>query len=392
MVVAGADPADLDVVRYAFRLGWAVAELRGRYRPDRYGQRDPGHTDVFARNGFELPLASERSPAEIRKELVDLVEDLSGAVELTDADTQKIWTKLKVCLEGLDEKDAARTSLWSGVAHRFYELDAHIQDTLVLQASQAAAYQLGRGLAETYWALQPASPASAMGSWEFLLGVARCETLRRLAARLSPYFGSQVLAAIDGPLEAWAQLAADQARRSRPGVEAALYEQVLLWRDLVRKERLPGDLQLAGNTKAPAATDAWKDLKLYQTAVRSLLAPLIGGVVSIGLLAGGGALLASGSGETWWTTIASILGALGLTSAGLYARAKANVTSLLANLSQTVQIERIRQAANLCPDTTEAAGPAAHLPAAARPPTLGVAPGTDAAATEPAKPSEIPAT
>jgi hypothetical protein len=32
-------PADLESVRCAFRLGWAVAELRGRCQPDRFDER-----------------------------------------------------------------------------------------------------------------------------------------------------------------------------------------------------------------------------------------------------------------------------------------------------------------------------------------------------------------
>jgi hypothetical protein len=349
--VAEESPSDLGVVRYAFRLGWAVSELRGRYRPDRFGQRDPGHGEVFARNGYELPLASERSPAEIRLELVDTVEDLCQAVDLTDEATKTVWAALKTSLEGFEKKGADHAALWSNLAHEIYKLDAHIQDTLVLQASQATGYQLGRGLADTYWALQPACPPNAMGSWEFLLGADRCATLRRLAARLTSYVGSPVLAAIDGPLECWHELAANTERRDQPDVQTDLYRQGLLWRDLIRGERSTADLQPPGKVKTSATAKAWKDLKLYRTAALSLKVPLIGAVISIALLVAGASLLAEGSGSTALTTLVGILGALGLTSAGLYARAKADVTSLLTNLSQTVETERIRQAANRCPTT-----------------------------------------
>jgi hypothetical protein len=347
--MAEASPPDLNEVRYAFRLGWAVSELRGRYRPDRLGQRDPGHGKVFVRNGHELPLASERSPAEIRKELIETVEDLFPPMSLTDDGTKTIWEALKTSLEGLAAKGADHDDLWPHVAHKFYELDAHVQDTLVLEASQAAGYQLGRGLADTYWALQPACASNAMGSWEFLLGPDRCETLRRLAARLTSYIGSQVLAAIDGPLESWSELAANPGRRDQPDVQTDLYRQGLLWRDLIRGERSTADLQPPGKVKTSATTEAWTDLGLYRTAALSLKVPLIGAVISIALLVAGASLLAEGSGSTAVTTLVGILGALGLTSVGLYARAKAEVTSLLTNLGQTVETERIRQVANLCP-------------------------------------------
>jgi hypothetical protein len=303
-----------------------------------------------------LPLANERSPAEIRKELLDTVEDLSNAVGLDDEASKTVWSELKISLTGLEAKDTDRKALWAGVehrlgvAHKFYAFDAHIQDEIVLQASQAAAYQLGRGLAETFWALQPECAADAMGSWEFLLGPERCDILCRLALRMSAYVEPEVLVAIAGPLKCWAKLASETERRGGADIEECLYHQGLLWRDLVRGERSPADLQLTGNTKAPATATAWKDLKLYRTAAVSLRWPLIGGIASLVLLVAGAWLLATGTDHAGPSTAIGILGALGLTSAGLYAHAKANVTSLLSNLSQTVQIERIRWAANLCPN------------------------------------------
>jgi len=70
------------------------------------------------------------------------------------------------------------------------------------------------------------------------------------------------------------------------------------------------------------------------------------------LLVVGGALLASGAKYPGLTTAISILGALGLTSASLYARAKAGLTSLLGNLKLAVDQQRVRQAANILPSPT----------------------------------------
>ena len=58
--------------------------------------------------------------------------------------------------------------------------------------------------------------------------------------------------------------------------------------------------------------------------------------------------LASGTSHTWVTAAISVLGALGLRSAGLYAKAKTQITSLFSTLTQKVKQERVRQAANLC--------------------------------------------
>lgn len=343
------EQADLDSVRYAFRLGWAVAELRGRYQPSRFDQRDPGIVTVFHRGAFQLPLATERSPAEIRKELIETVEDLSMALELDkDANVAGAWTTLKALLEALEGSDD-RQVMWANASKALFQWDAHIQDALVLHATHAAAYQLGRGLAETYWALEPGRSPTDMGSWEFLFGERRCEVLRRLAARLSIYMGASVVAAIDGPLSEWSQLAKDSARRAEPDAEVALYRQGLLWRDLIRGERQPQDLALSADVHAPASAEVWKDLHMYREALFSLRLPLLGGLMSIAALIVGATLLASGAGHSGWNTAIGLLGALGVTSAGLYARAKADVTDLLANLRKRVEIERVRQAADLCP-------------------------------------------
>ena len=95
--------------------------------------------------------------------------------------------------------------------------------------------------------------------------------------------------------------------------------------------------------------DVWRELRLYRLAADSLKGPLIGGLAGAALLIVGAYALASGTSHTGLTAAISVLGALGLTSAGLYAKAKTQITSLFSNLSQKVKQERIRQAANLCP-------------------------------------------
>ena len=80
-----AQPADLEQVRYAFRLGWVVAELRGRYRPDLFDTREPGDTGSFRREEYEPPLSNERSLTEIRIELLGAAEDLAARSSSTAA-------------------------------------------------------------------------------------------------------------------------------------------------------------------------------------------------------------------------------------------------------------------------------------------------------------------
>lgn len=357
--MADSQPPDTEQVRYAFRLGWVVAELRGRYRPDRFGEREPGNQGVFLRKDFELPLSNERSPAEIRIELFDAAEDLSRELKLApcDEDGHPLLGQVKSLLQEMEAENADRERIWKGsqrqpgLAYRFFKWDAQNQDELVLGATQAAAYQLGRGLAETYWALHPDRSANEMGSWASVLGSRRRDTLLRLSGRLSAYIGPLVLAAIDGSLRAWSALAmaTDTDLSEEPDILIVLFRQGLLWRDLIRGERQPEDLLTNADLNAPASTDVWRELRLYRLAVRSLKGPLIGGLVGAALLIAGASALAGGASNTGLTAAISVLGALGLTSAGLYAKAKTQVTSLLSNLGQRVQQERVRQAANLCP-------------------------------------------
>jgi hypothetical protein len=364
-----APPFDTELVRYAFRLGWVIAELRGRYRPDRFGKREPGNQSAFLRKDFELPLSNERSQTEIRIELFDAAEDLSRELKLDpcDEDGHTLLEQIKPLMEAMKTEGADRPALWKGSQHKpglayhFFKWDAQNQDELVLGATQAAAYQLGRGLAETYWALHPERPPHEMGSWESVLGERRRDTLLRLSGRLSAYIGPLVLAAIDESVRAWSALATttDPPRQrelaiqedpiQKDSIQDRLFRQGLLWRDLIRGERQPEDLLTNPDLNAPAPTTVWKELQLYRLAADSLKGPLIGGLAGAALLTLGAYALANGTSHTGLTAAISVLGALGLTSAGLYAKAKTQITSLFSNLSQKVKQERIRQAANLCP-------------------------------------------
>ena len=76
--------------------------------------------------------------------------------------------------------------------------------------TQACGYQLGRGLAECYWALDPGS-AEGWDSWTFLFDQARCGELSRLAGRLSGYMQPFGAPAITGSLEVWKERPATHA-------------------------------------------------------------------------------------------------------------------------------------------------------------------------------------
>ena len=100
---------------------------------------------------------------------------------------------------------------WQDLAQLLWRFDAHIQDRLsAMSETQACGYQLGRGLAETYWALDP---DQAVGSqcWDFLLGDERCTEISRLVDRLGAYMTEYTAPAITGSIEVWKYLVGQPA-------------------------------------------------------------------------------------------------------------------------------------------------------------------------------------
>ena len=291
----------------------------------------------------------------MRIEIVEAVEGLSKLLDLElkigARDAIGVMRSVTERMENTNKTE--RQNQWTAVARAFYKWDAEIQDALIVPATQAAAYQLGRALAETYWALDPERSDNEMGSWAFLFGDERQRTVARLLARLSAYLDPLAIAAINHSFQAWCTLAADQTQRNTNKTRPALYRQGLLWRDLARGERQPLDL-------APlSGTAAWNSVCAYRQAVETLKGPLLAGGLFTTFLVAGGAFLASGARYAWLTAALSILGALGVTSAGLYARAKAQITSLAANLQLAVNQERVSQGATLCPAEQQSAPSAA---------------------------------
>jgi hypothetical protein len=329
-------PPDADQVRYAFRLGWAIAELRGRFMPDGPNPLPPGLPNV-ARKQHALVLASERAPREKQIELRMTVEGLCAALELDKATVAEK-------LADLTRLTTTERTDWGSLSNTVFQLDAALQDALLVPSSQAAGYQLGRGLADTYWALEPNRAAAETGSWEWLFSDARKATIERYAHRMAPYTGSTVLAAVTGPLASWQALAHDPQRRQGPEVQPRLYEQCLLWKDLITGESQPSDLPHKAK-----AHEVWNELGLYKEVWQALRSPLTAAAIAALVLAAGGALLASAATSKALSTFVSILGAIGLTSAGLYARAKAQVTAISTTVHTAVELQKVRRAANKCP-------------------------------------------
>jgi hypothetical protein len=348
-------PPDHDRVQYAFRLGWALAELRGRYRPENHS---PISAPSGARTDHALPLGEERSEAEQLIEIHHVLADLAQAVAVDDQAPDGAATFSQALDELGRRLRSGDTSTWPQITDLIYEWDASIQDRLAITSTQAAAYQLGRGMAEVYWALDPAvADPTAWCGWQFLLGDRRCATLTRLVSRLADYLDPLTPPAIRASVTAWHAVAADPRRRSQPDAVARLHQQGLLWRDLVRGERRPADLATAHGIRGR--------IGILIPVIRALHAQIAIGLAAIAALVVGATQVSVG--HTDKTNIATaLIGAIGLTSASLYARAKATANSLLDQIKTRYAHDRVSQAATIVPPRTTPHTPRQAFRATAR--------------------------
>lgn len=342
MLLAQQPRSDADDVISTFRLGWAIAELRGRYRPD---LQKAASEQAAKRPEHALPLFNERSWKEQRIEVHEIVGALCTALKLDDLTGNGRQVGLKQLQEPMTELDdhPDAPKAWNQLTEAIYEWDAAIQDELTLKPSLSAGYQLGRGLSETYWNLHPElNGTSDFRSWTFLLGEHRRSTLFILLRRLAAYVDPLTVPAVITSLQAWGKVAADRRWRDAPDARRVLGDQVLLWRDLIRGQQRPEDLDLRGH-------NAFSAVGVLVPLVRALYPQLILAGIAIAALLIGATQLASGTKSTNTNVIYTILGGLGITSATLYAKAKSAATSLFAVLRTTFNADRAGRAATVLP-------------------------------------------
>lgn len=231
-------------VATAMRLGWAVAEVRGRNWP--HGPR-PTSSPLPPVPGDVLPLRSQRSGLASRRESMCGLSSLVRQMQLTDA--EEFRAELA---DVLPEFDAAGDALliddggvdagpvWRRTASFFLNWDGRFQDELTERGEPwVNAYLLGRGMAECYWGLGPERSRTADGeptaiSLDFLFGEDRCRELTRMLGRLGTEEMHPLSAsAISGSLEAWSMVAADEQWSRDPQLRVLLYEQVRRWFQLL---------------------------------------------------------------------------------------------------------------------------------------------------------------
>jgi hypothetical protein len=401
-------PEDAGEVVTALRLGWNLAEVRGRNRPDAPAGAKAG---LPGPPSHALPLHVEQSQAELRiqaqavvatmaKKLgVDLDKDgnsFSSAIDsqakiLADArgsaaaaPARPAGAAVLVSARGgaAPGKPAAGSAIladtqesaavpagpagsppptatgndplannaiasdpaaqWDALEELIFKFDAHIQDTMASGPDTVTCgYQLGRALAEPYWALDPALGKTAKSpmSWWFLLGAERCSEMSRLVGRLTPYFHPYTAAAVAGSVQVWKHVAADENWREK--ADDALYRQIRRWYELVVMQQDPTTLV------QPYALI--RNFRMVKRALRIFWPELSGAIIAAAALS----LFAGALGQHNISSLAkSAFGFIAITGfsiAGLAARFKNQAQAMVLRLRQDVYTDLVAVAITTAP-------------------------------------------
>jgi hypothetical protein len=339
-----AAPADTADVLSALRLGWSLAEVRGRNRP---GGPVPPADSLPNRTGHVLPLRIERTPEELRIEAQAVVRKLAGDLKV---DTVMVSGQTRNLADSIDQqamalaaaKPEAAPDAWRALALSIYQFDAHTQDVLAAKSgTQSAAYQLGRGLAEVYWALDPAAKCQppTPDCWTFLLGAQRCSELTRLAGRLSGYFNPYCCPALAGTLHLWQSVAANEEWRA--SAQDHLYRQTRRWYELLILEQDPSTL-----IKPYTVFRGWH---ASLRAVQALWVQLVIAAVSLVLVIALITLIINGSSNAFLKALFGVLGVVGLSAATVQAGLKSAAQSLITRLRQDVYTDLVAAAIAVAP-------------------------------------------
>ena len=417
-------PDDAGTVLTAIRLGWSIAEVRGRNRPD----APPGASDRLpALPGHALPLRVEQTPAELRiaAQAVlgamarELGVDSGGANQTSysqaiDAQARALATAREdapaadavavpdgavapdgavpagavpagaavsdgtvpdgMVPAGAAAPDGAAAPVavaahvpaaghvpaaalapavasapaagdpaaqWDALQELIFKFDAHIQDTLALGPDTVASgYQLGRALAEPYWALDPAlDTGSNPAAWQFLLGSGRCGEIGRLVGRLGAYLHPYTAAAIAGSVQIWKHVADDKAWRSNAG--DCLYRQMRTWYELVVMQQDPTTL-----VKPYALT---RNYRMIVRALRIFWPEVFGIIVAAAALSGFVVLLGENKVKPLLNSALGLIAITGFTTAGLLAKMKNQAQAMVTRLRQDVYTDLVAVAITTVP-------------------------------------------
>jgi hypothetical protein len=341
-------------VALAVRLGWYLAEVRGRtwWKGNR-----PAAQGLPAVPDHPLPLRPQRTLAESRQQAFDALVCLSVQLQVTAPPAidgpptgEPFAPRLAALmaplnanggalLEPLRPEDTAgrdeREKAWLPLAELIHDWDAAIQDELTARADiLACGYLLGRGLAEIYWALGPADEqlcadgkSPSAGSWGFLLHEVRRHELSRMVGRIAPYVDPLTPVAVSGSLEAWGYVAAEAKWCGRKDAPTELYEQLRRWYQLLILGQDPTTLVKPSMILRGRHTT----LRIF----RAFWPQLIIGGLSLGVVAALVILLSTDHGSPLLTSLLGLAGTIGLSASTLTAKTKSATQSLVTRLRQS---------------------------------------------------------
>lgn len=340
------------------RFGWAISELRGRVY---FGSEDPGRlleASSTASTSFMLPLGEERSPGDLLTTVVGQVRELTNEVALPgDATAMEGLETIGVApsttaadlvlqLAG-DVPDHRNTNEWTErwltFALALYQWDLQIQGTLAaLTFGESSAYQLGRGLAETSWSYDPSPGSDSTMKLGFLIGPKRSFALTTLVSRLTPdVVGLDAAKCIKGSLARWSEEMQSGKLGENGRTTILLRRQALLWRDLL----------LCGNTPqalVPPLAPLHR-VEILIPALRSFWPQFVAGVLSAGVLGYAAYLFSSAQSSDLLKTIVTALGTVGLTGAGISAKASSSVSGLATRFQEALKADQLVEAATFAP-------------------------------------------
>jgi hypothetical protein len=223
---------------------------------------------------------------------------------------------------------------WDVLQDLIFHFDQHIQDVLASEADTVAGgYQLGRALAEPYWALEPDLPNSVKSpaAWWFLLGPERCSEISRLVGRLSAYFHPYTAAAIAGSVQVWKHVATDPTWREN--ADDNLYLQIRRWYELVVMKQDPTTLV------QPYALI--RSFRMMKRALRIFWPELSGAVIAAAALSAFAVALGEHNINSFLKSALGFIAIAGFSLAGLTAKLKNQAQAMVERLRQDVYTDLI---------------------------------------------------
>lgn len=300
------------------RLGWTLAEVRGRSRPD--GPRRP---DV-ALPEDRLPLRHQRSAADA----------LAEAATALQAGVRREGLEDGTFASGLDD---ALSGPRKGAAGFLRDWDRTLQDRLAEDdEDRANAYLLGRGLAECYWGLVGDEPVVAM------LDEDRRTELSRMLGRLpAGAIDAATPSAVAGSVAAWGAVAEDRDWADAGTDREALYGQLRTWYQLLVLGQDPTTL-IRPYDALYGVRGLGRRLRLYWP---HLLTGVLGVVSVTGVLA-----VVDDSGDDLLAQLLATGGLGAVTVAGLAARGQSAAQKVALRLRQDAYADLVAVSLTVVPD------------------------------------------